>query len=191
MTAQQSSKNTPTNNRCNIFPHNEQTKNPTPWLIGTHNTRSLSDTKKTLLLDFCHEQQIDILGITETWLPSNHRWHDPNKNFKIWLSKPSNQYIGSGVGFIISNKWAQHVYNIVDFQNRCILIDLAFKGKIKYRILNIYNPANPSKNKLRKEIINWTRNAILEAENQNSFTIIMGDLNEISNSLLDCTNPKH
>src|SRR5277367_3171070 len=101
MTAQQSS----TNKSINYM-----------WNILSHNVQGINEkVKQIILLDYCKENKIDLLGISETWLPPNHFWKDDKKDFKIWLSSPKNQYRESGVGFIISNTLASHVYNVQEF----------------------------------------------------------------------------
>src|SRR5271168_4327797 len=89
------------------------------WNILSHNVQGINEKfKKIILLDYCKENKIDLQGISETWLPPNHQWKDDKHQFKIWLSSPKNQYIGSGVGFILSNFLASHVYNVQEFLNR-------------------------------------------------------------------------
>src|SRR4051812_35897722 len=62
--------NNPLNNTQTLLP----TETQTTWIIGTHNTRGFNDKiKQTALLNFCCKEHIDIMGITETWLPPNHK----------------------------------------------------------------------------------------------------------------------
>src|SRR5277367_4197280 len=175
MTVQQSLKNIPTNYM---------------WNILSHNVQGISEKfKKTTLLDYCKENKIDLIGITETWLPPNYHWKDNNQHFKIWLSSPKNQYKGSGVGFILSNSLASHVYNVQEFLNRGMFIELAFKGNIKYRIINIYKPSNSSDKTLSKKLHTLFKKSILEAKNHNKFIIVMGNFNKIIDRKLDLPTP--
>jgi Endonuclease/Exonuclease/phosphatase family. len=149
-----------------IEENTENIYNQDTWNIGTHNIRGFNEkTKQILFFQFCQEKNIDIIGITETSLPPNHYIKDEEHNYQIWTSNPTTQYTGAGVGIAVANKWAQHVYNIKEHSNRGIYIDMAFKGKISYRIINIYNPSNQTNKKERQELYNWLNKSINEAEN--------------------------
>ena len=67
---------------------------------------------------------------------------------------------------MITTHLANHVFNIITHKNRGIYIDMAFKGKVKYRIINIYSPANQSSQKEKIDLINWSAKAISESENK-------------------------
>ena len=134
------------------------------WNICTHNVQGINEKiKQTLLLDFCKEQHIDLLGINETWLNPNNKWRDPENKYKIILSTTSQQIKGSGVGFIITNRLAPHIYNTQEHNNRGMFIELAFRGNIKYHIINIYKPSNISNKQEIKNLFNWLKTAISQA----------------------------
>src|SRR5436305_15188484 len=91
------------------------------WTIGTHNIRGFNEkTKQILFFKFCQDTNIDIIGISETSLPPNHLIQDDEHNYQIWTSKPNSYQFGAGVGIIVSKKWANHVYNIKEHENRGI-----------------------------------------------------------------------
>ncbi|CAJ0834513.1 9339_t:CDS:2 [Entrophospora sp. SA101] len=133
------------------------------------------DVIKTL----CKDNQMDIIGISETKLNRNNSKHCMRKcnTFQSFWSSHPDQPNSAGVGLLISKSLARHIVKIEKYQGRIIYADLYFKGKKKLRIIQVYINSNTNKKQERittsKQVIKYCQ----EALNKNFFTIVMGDFN--------------
>jgi ribonuclease HI len=162
--------------------------NYTYWNISTINVRGLNDPlKQERLFSFLSEYNFDFCGITETWLKPANYIKDPYNNFQIISTTPDpDNYFGTGVSLAIQNEWTKHIFQKKMHKNRGIMIDLSLKKGKKIRIIVVYYPANPqNKKEESSSLFAWTKETITEALRKQYHIITMGDLNTISDPLLD------
>lgn len=148
--------------------------------IGTQNIRGINDSHiQTIVKTLCKDNQMDIIGISETKLNRNNSKHCMRKcnTFQSFWSSHPDQPNSAGVGLLISKSLARHIVKIEKYQGRIIYADLYFKGKKKLRIIQVYINSNTNKKQERittsKQVIKYCQ----EALNKNFFTIVMGDFN--------------
>src|SRR4051794_37408435 len=91
--------NTPNNTPKEII----TTQTADSWKTTTINVRGLNDPLKCeKLFEYLYENDIDITGITETWLAPRSRIQDHQERYTTYttVSEDSN-YFGTGVGIIL------------------------------------------------------------------------------------------
>src|SRR3989337_4597039 len=149
--------------------------------IATHNVRGINKkTKQFSIINEYKTLNLDIIGLSETNLNANdakHFSHHNSAHYRYYFSKTRNQMIGSGVGLLIKEEIAKYVYKHNSFEDRIVYVDLNMKGKSRLRIIQTYMPANPTQYPERIKLNRELKRLILEAENNNSKIIIMGDFN--------------
>src|ERR1044071_2999493 len=148
--------------------------------IGTHNVRGFHNRgKQRIFMDAYKEYNLDIVGITETKLPSKQSKNVliDNKYYKSWWTGlPDNNYTG-GVGIAIKKGLHQYVHKVTSKLGRLIIIDLKFRGKINLKLINIYVNSNDTERIERDNLLKELNKSITEANINKSHLIIMGDLN--------------
>lgn len=168
--------------------------------IVTQNIRGITSIAKQMnWLNYCIEKDFDIIGLTETWAKEenckyifkndliNETKNVQNEYTYIWAN--GKQTNGSGVGIIIKNKWAKHIYRTKKYEGNVLSISLAFKKKIKVKIIAVYYPSNPEQRKERAHVTKWMINEIGQFNNNDKhYTIIMGDFNATVNPKIDRYN---
>src|SRR3990170_1156173 len=149
--------------------------------IATHNVRGFNKkTKQFSIINEYKSLNLDIIGLSETNLntaDAKHFHRHNSAHYRYYFSKSRNQMIGSGVGLLIKENIAKYVYQHNSFEDRIVYVDLNMKGKSRLRIIQIYMPANPKQYQERIKSNKELKRLILEAENNNSKVIVMGDFN--------------
>ena len=124
--------------------------NPGPGVrnlrLGTVNARSMRD-KAPVLSDLMTSKNINILGITETWLTSRETSADlaemTPKGFSFF-HKPRTQRRGGGVGLFIS---MAHKFTSISLPTQSSFESISGTlecGQSCLNVLNIYRPPGPS-----------------------------------------------
>src|ERR1043165_3663495 len=138
--------------------------------IGTHNVRGFHNRgKQRVFMDAYNEYKLDIVGVTETKLPSkqsNNILID-NKYYKSWWTGlPDNNYTG-GVGIAIKKGLHQYVHKV----------EYKLGRKINLKIINIYVNSNDTEKIEKDNLLKELNKLITEANVSKSHLIIMGDFN--------------
>ena len=81
---------------------------------------------------------------------------------------------------MIRNHLKPHVHSCHTHSGGAIALDLFFKGNIKLRIISVYLSSTDSnkRNQTQNQVINW----ILQAQQSNLHSIILGDFNTHDNT---------
>ena len=148
--------------------------------IGTHNVRGFNEiNKQQEFFDWYAEEEIDIIGITETkvWGNTNDIMQNNNKTYKSWWTGYEECKKTGGVGIAMTHELAKHVSHVIKEFGRLIALDINFKGKKRTRIINVYLNCKEPEWKERQLIIEKTRQLIIDAKKWNINIILMGDLN--------------
>ena len=90
--------------------------------LGTHNINSLkvNSHKLDMLLDQMREENIDIIGISETNISERQgKFLIPKDSDYIgfWAKANENKIKGSGVRLVIRRNWEKHIEQIDRFRN--------------------------------------------------------------------------
>ena len=147
--------------------------------IATINARGLNTiTKQNSIHSLINYYSLDVLGVSETRLPSKSaKYCRPfPKDYRGWWDCNPDHPNSAGVGLILSPILAKHVQKITSSKGRYIAADLFFPNKIKLRIIQVYLPATSD-----PTIITPINNNLITFINQslhNNFSlIVMGDFN--------------
>jgi hypothetical protein len=157
--------------------------------IGTINIQNRYNSKLTDIIYYFCTYNYDILGLCETGLYESTHIHkkihkikhpENNKNNYIYIIHDTNGINkGTGVLFLVMDKIYPRISTISFKHGRVLNLIINFKKKKTLNITNIYMPANPEgkqvKN-IRNEIIKFIEN-IINQQNNNHYTIVMGDFN--------------
>src|SRR2546429_2271782 len=136
-------------------------------------------------MDWCEEQHMDIIGISETNLT------DKESAFLVPIDKDyisvstgkDNKIKGSGVALLLEERWAAHIGQKRVLDHYLIHVTLMFKG-CKLSIIQLYCP--PNDKEIQKKIKDFIDIHLVATDSQkHHYTIIMGDLNSIVNSNMD------
>src|SRR5436190_6258905 len=181
-------------NERKIFPisTNTETNNTSQFIdyikIGSLNIRKGYNNKKDHLTTFFTINNFNILGLTETGFLHQHNRsniekihpsQDKDDIFYIYHDSNGDNY-GSGTAIMTNSTINKHIFKSKHFKGRMIAIDLAFKGKTFFRIINIYLPANTTSKqdiKLRYDVHKECDKWITEATNLKYNVLLMGDFN--------------
>src|SRR5438034_4433463 len=90
------------------------------------------------------------------------------------------EFYQCGAAIMTNSTINKHIFKSKHFKGRMIAIDLAFKGKTFFRIINVYLPANTTNKqdiKLRYEVHKECEKWITEATNLKYNVLLMGDFN--------------
>ena len=167
------------------------------WIVATQNIRGINDEfKQQLWWQYCIENKLDIVVLTETKLIKRNEWTtfynsdktttENIKSYSTWWASKTKGGRGSGVGIMVCSELAPHVYKIDRFKARAICIYLSFKGKFKVQIIAVYAPTRTTAHKKDiKELNFWLTNKYSEALSKNMISIALGDWNAVSNPRKD------
>ena len=159
--------------------------NPPILNIATHNVRSFNDSfKQKYLTNLYLLNRLDIIGLQETNFNSNKdtshlRFSLPPTYVPFLEHKQSTQQVGFGVGLLIKDHLANHIYKHAGNLGRYIYIDLQFPARFKIRIINIYLSSNNPQ--LRTQTIKEVSEIIRQALSTNMQIILLGDFNAVPN----------
>ena len=156
---------------------------PIPHLaFATHNVRSFTNiAKQNFLIDLYSSLDIDVIGLQETNFTQSHI--KPfnltfNSQFHGFFGTPlqaSSQTTGYGVGLLLKQNLANHIFRHEIILNRIIVVDLQFAKKQKMRIINAYIP--PADANAKKTIHSIIFDQIKLAVSNNYHIILLGDFN--------------
>jgi len=157
--------------------------------VACHNVVSfVNPTKQNQVIQEALLNQIDILGLSETNLPTAstkfQKSHLPSEYTYFFASDKHHK--GSGVALCVKSSLADYIFYHTSNRGRYVLIDLQLRNKQKLRIIQLYLHANnahlPARLELEKEILLHLQ----FAHTRNYHTIIMGDFNvDIDNLTLN------
>src|SRR5688572_24142481 len=181
--------NTPNNNNNSSDRIDQVNNNTTEKIISTdHPFRFLtqniqgfnSTSKQEQILDFMSSYNVDVLGLSETNLPNSLARHIYKKNsqYTAYFNNHESDIRGSGVGLVFNNYYAKNIHRVHGYKGRIIYADLFFKGRTKFRIIQIYLPASPRHDPdLTKDIHRQLITYIEDALRKQYKLIVMGDFN--------------
>src|SRR5215470_4765506 len=116
-----------------------------PFRIATLNVRGLNTkAKQALLIDYIKDNNIQILGVSETNLneKASRLIYDRNRIYHAYFAATDEQPRGAGVGIIITKQYNKYVRKSNSYQGRAVYIDLYIRGKQNIRIIQTYVHAN-------------------------------------------------
>jgi len=167
--------------------HNDSTNNDQSELINpkeqinlaTHNIRGLNNlTKLHLWLDYCLQEKLHIISLTETKLKDNSRAYT-NPHYKIFVSnfQPTslqNRETSMGTALLVHNSLQPYIHDINIYPGTAIYVDFFFPGN-KTRIISTYLPSNNADllTRTQKQLSLW----ILEAKRKQWHILLLGDFN--------------
>src|SRR6266498_3906072 len=154
--------------------------------VTCHNVISfVNPTKQNQVLQEVLLNQIDILGLSETNLPTAstkfQKSHLPSDYTYFFASDKNHK--GSGVALCVKSVLADYIFYHTSNHGRYVLIDLQLRNKQKLRIIQIYLHANNAHLSVRLELEKEILIHLQFAHTRNYHTIIMGDFN------MDIDNP--
>lgn len=131
--------------------------------LATHNVRGINNlTKLQLWIDFCLEEKLHIVGITETKLKNNPQALT-NPHYKIYTSNllspntAQHRETSMGTAILVHNTLQPYIHDINTFPGTTIYIDFFFPRN-KTRIISIYLPSNNKElsTRTQTQISLWT-----------------------------------
>ncbi len=134
--------------------------NPHILKVACHNVVSfVNPTKQNQVIQEALLNNIDILGLSETNLPSAstkfQKSHLPDDYTYFFAS--DKQHKGSGVALCVKSAIADYIFYHTSNRGRYVLIDLQLRNKQKLRVIQIYLHANnahlSARLELEKEIL--------------------------------------
>jgi exonuclease III/ribonuclease HI len=151
--------------------------------VATHNVAGLSSyTKQTQLLQSLIDMHIDVIGITDTRIKSNHNKHiyKRNNNYTSWWCDSTHANTG-GVGILISNKMNKFVQKVEKWKDRVIYVDI-FTTQHKLRVITAYVCPDGDHNKQERAEIHEHLFQLVNRSLQSQYQpIILGDFNADGN----------
>ena len=114
--------------------------------IATHNIRGINNlTKFHLWIDFCLQEKLHIVSLTETKLKDNPN-ATTNPHYKIFTSNyhptsTQSRETSLGTAILVHNTIQPYIHDINTLPGTAIYIDFFFPGN-KTRIISIYLPSN-------------------------------------------------
>ena len=153
--------------------------------LATHNIRGLNNlTKLHSWIDYCIEQNLHIIALSETKLKESSPIALTNCHYKIYTSNfiptsDQNREASLGSALLVHNTIQPYIHSISTYPGTAICIDFYFPGN-RTRIISTYLPSNHPDllTRTQKQISLW----IYEAKQKNWHTIIMGDFNANANA---------
>ncbi|RHZ79430.1 hypothetical protein Glove_146g4 [Diversispora epigaea] len=183
-------------NKGGYGPSTDPTSNH--WKIVTQNINRLNDKlKQNKWWDFCMKMQFDIVLLTETRLKEKttkytfleNKIHAKQRNlpyYECYWASGKRETREAGVGFMIRDDLAKHVYKVEQYHDRGISLQLSFWGKITLYLIGIYEYANKMERvKSGKALTSWIGKQISNANQKHHAAIILGDFNGVANPKLD------
>src|SRR6185437_15420085 len=151
--------------------------------FATHNIQGINEPLKyRLWIEFCHEQVLDIVSMTETKIveASNHRLFLANPYFCIYTANSDEavslkQQSSMETALAIRRTLQPYIHNIRTLPGTAIMIDMFLPRSLKMRVISIYlPPGNKRLNmKTQRVVADWAR----QSSNKNYSTVLMGDFN--------------
>ncbi|RHZ48859.1 hypothetical protein Glove_541g67 [Diversispora epigaea] len=143
--------------------------------IATQNICGFLDlAKQNQWVQACIEEELDIIRLMETKMKPQQE-KVVSKNLKR----------GAGVGIMIKETLAKHVFKVEKMKEYALGIKLAFKNSIKLNVLVIYYSAGQQKKTLRLKLTQWVLERIHNGLDPNRFQFIIGDFNAVVNPSID------
>jgi exonuclease III len=160
--------------------------------VACHNINGLKTKgwKLENLLGWAEEEEIAILGITETNLAEREGkflLHKTTERYVgFWSSAAEDKKKGSGVGLLIEEQWAKHVGRVRKINEYIIEITLYFK-QMELIVIGVYIPPSDKEvgRSIQQKIVE-----IITKKNRRTQIMIMGDFNHTVNNVLDRQNPQ-
>ncbi|CAB4399760.1 unnamed protein product [Rhizophagus irregularis] len=134
--------NSPLHNRKNNSSFN---KLPDVLKIATINIKHLTTIKKEDIIGLIKIKNIQILGVSETWLlhkQSTFQFLSDRQQYTTFFNNEHYNQKGKGVGLIVKKNIAQYIYRNGSYNGRIIFIDFMFKHSKKLRIIQYYGVVN-------------------------------------------------
>ena len=147
--------------------------------IATHNIRGINNlTKFHLWIDFCLQEKLHIVSLTETKLKDNPN-ATTNPHYKIFTSNyhptsTQSRETSLGTAILVHNTIQPYIHDINTLPGTAIYIDFFFPGN-KTRVISIYLPSNNNElsTRTQKQVSLWT----VEAKRRNWHILLLGDFN--------------
>jgi exonuclease III len=163
-------------------------KNPLPQIfkLGTLNINFFTETKKHILYDILQDNNIQILGLSETHLTkkqSRRIFHEFKDEYTFYYDVDETSIKSTGVGIIVKNEFNLRVINSNSYRGRIIYVDLLMEKKKKIRIIQYYGHTGTSRmsnvdfNETVKPYHDKLIETIQEAKANQFDVIVMGDFN--------------
>ncbi|RHZ73014.1 hypothetical protein Glove_235g11 [Diversispora epigaea] len=164
--------------------------------IATQNICGFSDpAKQNQWVQACIEEEFDIIGLTETKIKPRQE-KVVSRNLKRVLGPDNNSIYESfwslseqsqdaGIGIMIKETLAKHVFKIEKMEGYALGVEFAFKNSIKLNVLVIYYLAGQQKRTLRLKLTQWVLKRIHNGLDPNYFQLIIGDFNAVVNPSID------
>ena len=188
----------PTPKDCKSRSHSSLPNTTTPLRIALFNAQSVSSTqqasKRTEIVEFIQDNDLDILILTETWLKENgddSAIADLTPVNYFLKSFPRSAIRGGGIAVIFKNSLSSHVSfsTVLPFTHpsyECVQVTLALHKK-SVQLFCIYRPPPNTKNKLTDAMFFSDFHELLEHSNTLSRTpVLLGDINVHFD---DCNHP--
>ena len=168
-------------------PSNKGENKITQLKICSHNINGLKGSRGKMLrfMDWCEEQHMDVIGLSETNLTDKESAYlvPTDKDYVGIFSGKDTKIKGSGVALLLEERWAAHIGQKEILDHYLIHVTLMFKG-CKISIIQLYFP--PNDKEAQNKIIGFITKHITATEShKHHYTIIMGDYNSIVNSNMD------
>lgn len=154
--------------------------------FGVHNINGLKNNNSKLadILEFSKENEIEILGISETNISSKEGsflGKDITGFRSFWASSEENKKKGSGVGIAISKRWERHLAKVETTEAYLIKASFIF-SRTRLVFWNVYMPPNnkQTQKRIQQQIIKAVTDSKLD-----TYHIIGGDFNTVENTDTD------
>jgi exonuclease III len=155
--------------------------------IACHNTNGLKTKgwKLENLLGWAEEEEIAILGVTETNLSEREErfliYNTTRKYTGYWSSAAESKRKGSGIGIMIEEQWEKHVGAVKKINEYMISITLYFK-QMELIVIGVYIPPN---DKATGRSIQQKVVEIISKRKKHTQVVVMGDFNHTVDNILD------
>jgi exonuclease III len=159
---------------------------PQIFKLGTLNINFFTETKKHILYDILKDNNIQILGLSETHLTkrqSRRIFHEFKNEYTFYYDVDETSIKSTGVGIIIKNEFNLRVINSNSYRGRIIYVDLLLERKKKIRIIQFYGHSGASRksnnefNETIKPVYDKLIEFVQEAKARQFDVIVMGDFN--------------
>jgi exonuclease III len=107
--------------------------NPLTLSICTHNVRGLNqDLKKQVWEQYCLENNLNIISLTETKLSNEYLTTKPHKTPHYTYFWSCTEGSKAETALMINNDLTPHIHNIITYPGYAIAIDIFFKHDFKF-----------------------------------------------------------
>ncbi len=157
--------------------------------IAVHNINGLKGNRHKIepIVERIEKNEYDIIGIVETNITNREGQFIVKQRSSLnsfWSNAEEGKNKGSGVGIIVSDKWAKHIGQIRKHNGYLIEVHFFFK-QLEIVVFTVY--IAPNDQMKRKEAQRIIMKEIAQKK-QNMHFIIMGDFNHIMQPNLDRSN---